>query len=102
MKLPFSIKDKLFAALSLGLIYGVCSLSLALEPVEAKSEEAKDSKHVKGSKPVKDSKRAQDAKAKHADDTSKDGAGPKTVGSKPAEGSKPKNGKDLCPACGRG
>ncbi len=81
MKLPISIKDKLCAALSLGL---VCGLALPLEPAQAKSKKDKPSDVTKG----------QEQKDKPAADDK--------IGSKPNKAEEPKPTKDLCPACGRG
>lgn len=92
VKLPGSLKDKLCAALGLGLI---CGLTLPLEPVEAK--DSKDSK-------AKADKRAQ---AKPEKPAAKDKSKPQepeleAKQAQPAPQSKPQPASDPCPACGRG
>jgi hemolysin activation/secretion protein len=91
VKLPGSLKDKLCAALGLGL---VCGLALPLEPVEAKdSKDSKDSK-------AKAEKKAQ---AKPEKPAAKDKPKPQEpelqAKQTPQE---PQPSKDPCPACGRG
>ena len=84
MKLPSTVKDRVFAALSLSLVCASYGMAFA-EPVQAESKETKHDK--KG--PVADKKtKAEDAKA--------EGDG------KQADGTKPKMVKGECPACGRG
>lgn len=83
MKLPNSIKDKLCAALGLGL---VCGLALPLESAQAKSKKDKPSDVTKKQEPSKD-------------EPAVDG---KTGSAKPNKAEEPKQAKDPCPACGRG
>lgn len=92
MKLPSTIKDKLGAALGLGL---VCGLALPLEPTAAKSKKVKPVQ----AKPAQKKSGSETAKARPLE--SDKNANPKTVEAPEAEQT-PKKTEDLCPACGRG